>query len=74
MDLVKQLEQKPEIGLGIAIAVGLALGTGALGALIPIGRRPPAPPPAATPTPSGPPARPATSDVAIGLNSLAVPQ
>jgi hypothetical protein len=59
---LNQLTRSPAIGLGVAITIGLALGTGALTDLLPFGR-PPAPP---TVAPVGPP-----TPTADGIGSAA---
>lgn len=52
MTEVERLLRKPAVGLGVAITIGLALGSGALSDLLPFGK--PKPPPApATPAPAG---------------------
>lgn len=72
MDPLRLLTRNPAVGLGIAITIGLALGTGALSDLLPFGR-PSAPAPTPAPGPAvagGPVARPPTSDVAAHLDEL----
>ena len=46
MTEIERILRKPAVGLGIAITIGLALGSGALGDLLPFGRKAPAPAPA----------------------------
>lgn len=46
MSELGRLLARPEVRLGIAITVGLALGSGALDGLLPFGRPDPAPAPA----------------------------
>lgn len=67
----RRLAINPAIGLGVAVTIGLALGTGMLSGLLPFGRSTPAPAPAAARTPgSGPVVRQPTSDVAMELDAL----
>lgn len=64
-DPLKRLTTNPAIGLGVAITIGLALGSGALRDLLPFGRSAPAPAP--TP-PAGQPGAP--QQVASHLDTL----
>lgn len=78
MDPIRLLTRNPAVGLGVSISIGLALGTGALGNLLPslsgLISRPPAPEPAAPAVAGGPVARPATSDVAAHLDAIDLDQ
>lgn len=69
--LTRRLTINPAIGLGVAVTVGLALGTGMLSDLLPFGRPTPTPAPAA-PQAAGtaPVVRPPASDVAMQLDAL----
>lgn len=67
--LSRRLAINPAIGLGVAVTIGLALGTGMLADLLPFGRSTPAPGAAANPG-GGPVARQPTSDVAADLDAL----
>lgn len=69
--LTRNLKLNPAIGLGVAVTIGLALGTGALTDLLPFGR-PAAPVQPETPASGsgGPMARTPTSDVARRLDAL----
>lgn len=67
----RRLAINPAIGLGVAVTIGLALGTGMLSGLLPFGRSTPAPAPATVSTSGGGPVvRQPTSDVAMELDAL----
>lgn len=72
--ITRRLNVNPAIGLGVAVTIGLALGTGALDGLLPFGRSASAPTPTPAPAASGaagtPVARPPSGDLAASLDDL----